>query len=133
MICERMNGAVSGKARFIWQQPAGRLAIVAFMFLAFLLQGYATQTHIHIEKSAVSSTQLKSGGAPAHDNYPGNDDPANCPICQQIMQAGQFVAPAWLMPLLVLMTVSIIAIVEVVRPRYDAVSHNWRSRGPPQH
>jgi hypothetical protein len=107
------------------------MLLVAFMLLAFVFQGYATQTHIHVQNVPAAVHDVKGGAG--HDKYPPNDDPANCPICQQIMQAGHYVAPAWLMPLLILQTISAIEIVTVTGPRNDAVSHNWRSRGPPQH
>jgi len=101
------------------------------MLLALVVQGYATQTHIHKQSSATVSAALKAGGSPKHDDFPVNDDPANCPICQQIIHAGQFVAPAWLIPFLLILAISKIEIATLAVPHFDSVSHNWRSRGPP--
>ena len=56
-----------------------------------------------------------------------------CPTCQQISHAGQFVAPAWLVPFLLVVAVSTIEITTAVLPHYDTVSHSWRGRGPPLH
>lgn len=123
--------ALSGKKSLVRRPAGGRLLLIGFMLLAFIVQGYATQTHIHNESVAAAGILVKNGGAPGHENYPGNDDPANCPICQQILQSGQFVAPAWQMPLLVTLVVSAIEFTIVATPRYDAISHSWRSRGPP--
>jgi hypothetical protein len=125
--------ALSCKKSLIRRPAPGRLLLIGFMLLAFIVQGYATQTHIHNESFAAAGILVKSSGAPGHDNYPANDDPANCPICQQILQAGQFVAPTWLIPLLMTLAISVIEFTILAVPRYDAVSHNWRSRGPPAH
>src|SRR5471032_1729163 len=109
-LYSRMNGAirrgtVPGKRPTAW-----RGLFVAFMLLALVVQGYATQTHIHKQSGSAVSSALKAGGSPKHDNFPVNDDPANCPICQQIIHAGQFVAPAWLVPFLLVLAISKIEI-----------------------
>ena len=99
------------------------------MLLTLVVQGYATQTHLHKQNGSTISAALKAGESPKHNNFPANDDPANCPICQQIMQAGQFVAPVWLVPLLV--AGGFDGGNRIVVPHYDTVSHSWRGRGPP--
>src|SRR5471032_1753127 len=124
-----MNGAILRKHGVGKRPTAWRGFLVAFMLLALVVQGYATQTHIH-KKSTVSAA-LKAGGSPKHDNIPINYDPANCSICQQIIHAGQFVAPAWLVPFLLILAISKIEIATLAVPHFDSVSHNWRSRGPP--
>jgi hypothetical protein len=108
----------------------GRLLLVAAMLLAFALQGYATQTHIHKldGRAGLVTLSLDKTG---HTKYPPGDDPVNCALCQQISHAGQYVVPAWLAPFLILDAVSVIEIAPFVMPRFDAVSHGWRSRGPP--
>ena len=126
-----MNRAVLRKTGLVKRPTAWRRFLVAFVLLALVVQGYATQTHIHKQNSATVSTALKAGGSPKHDNFPVNDDPANCPICQQITHAGQFVAPAWLVPFLLVLAISRIEIATLAVPHFDSVSHNWRSRGPP--
>lgn len=111
---------------------AWRRFLVAVMLLALVVQGYATQTHIHKQNGSTVSVALKADGSPKHDNFPVNDDPANCAICQQIIHAGQFLAPAWLSPFLLILAISKIEIATLAIPRFDAVSYDWRSRGPPQ-
>ena len=105
--------------------------LVGALLLALVVQGYATQTHIHKQSTSTVSAALKADGSPTHDNFPVNDDPANCPICQQIIHAGQFVAPAWLVPFLLVLAISKIEIAALAVPHFNSVSHNWRSRGPP--
>jgi hypothetical protein len=43
------------------------------------------------------------------------------------------VAPAWLTPFLLVLAISTIEIADIALPRFNAVSHNWRGRGPPLH
>lgn len=112
----------------------GRLLLVSLMLLVFGLQDYAVQTHIperaeaafSIEKTALP---VAAPGASKHKNLP--DKPDNCPLCQQLY-AGQYVAPGALAFFLSILTVSTIETVLGVTPHYDAVSHSWRSRGPPR-
>ena len=128
-----MNGAVARSTGLIKRLPAWRWFLVASIILTLVVQGYATQTHLHEQSGSTVSAALKAGETPKHDNFPVNDDPANCPVCQQILHAGQFVAPAWLLPFLILAAVSTIEITTAVLPHYDTVSHSWRGRGPPLH
>jgi hypothetical protein len=115
------------------KSPAWRMFFVGLMVLALAIQGYTVQTHIHKQGFASASIAINVGGSSGHDKIPVNDDPANCPTCQQILHAGQFVAPAWLVPFLLVVAVSTIEITTAVLPHYDTVSHSWRSRGPPLH
>jgi len=128
-----MNGVASRKTKLARRPSAWRWFLVAALLLTLVVQGYATQTHLHKQNGSTVSAALTAGGMPKHDNFPVNDDPANCPVCQQILHAGQFVAPAWLLPFLILAAVSTIEITTAVLPHYDTVSHSWRGRGPPLH
>jgi hypothetical protein len=120
----------SGNART--KSPAWRVFFAGLMVLALVVQGYTLQSHIHRELGSTNVT-LNTGGATGHDEIPANDDPARCPTCQQILHAGQFVAPDWLLPFLVIASVSTVEITAAALPHYDTVSHSWRSRGPPLH
>ena len=107
--------------------------LVSVLLLALVVQGFATQTHLHWQKISPDSFAAAANHLPGHDKNPLNEDPANCPICEQIIHAGQFVAPAWLSPFLLVLAISTIEIVNVALPGFDAVSHSWRGRGPPLH
>jgi hypothetical protein len=120
----------SGKPRT--KTPFWRLFVAGLMALVLVVQGYSLQTHLHKEFGSATVT-LNTGGSTGHHKIPVNDDPASCPTCQQILHAGQFVAPAWLLPLLVNVAVSRVEIVTAAIPHYDTVSHSWRGRGPPLH
>jgi len=114
------------------KSPAWRVLLAALMVLALVAQSYTLQSHIHRELGAAAVT-LNTDGSAGHGKLPANDDPARCPTCQQILHAGQFVAPAWLLPFLVIASVSTIEITTAALPHYDTVSHSWRGRGPPLH
>ena len=106
-----------------------RLVVIYAAMLAFAFQGYVLQTHIHFAPAtAIADTQGASGH---HDKFPANDDPANCPICQEILHSGHFVTPAAAALLLPTLAVSTIALVDQPLPVVAAPSHSWRGRAPP--
>jgi hypothetical protein len=125
--------------RFAWRAPSFvRLGLTSLMLMAFALQSTITQTHIHIgsfSTTAGFSTDLKVADQPTKSNHtrvPVDGDPANCPICQEMMYAGQFVMPAAMVFILPAQVVSIVPpsveIPRVVR----TISHSWQGRAPPR-
>ena len=112
-----------------------RVAIAFFVLLAFTFQTYVSQTHIHLAPDAfASSSKLVShpGNGQQPDRFPANGDPANCPVCQEIVHSGQFVTPTAAVLLLPVVAVSIVAIVVDIPAATQSASHTWRSRAPPQ-
>ena len=124
-----------------------RHVLPTLMLVAFALQSYVTQTHIHFAGHVVTggftfpgeSTKALSGNALGaaqdqgdHDKYPPGDDPANCPICQEILYAGHYVAPAAIAVLLPTLAIRTIARVDAELPIVSSVSHIWQVRGPPR-
>jgi hypothetical protein len=101
------------------------------MLLAFLLQSFATQTHIHFLPDAPAAAKIAAADTPVKKNTPNNDNPDNCPLCQ-LLYGGQYVAPTNLIFFLPMVAVSTIEIALGVTPHYDAVSHSWRGRAPPR-
>lgn len=122
-----------------WRQLLPMLVLVAFA-----LQSYVTQTHIHFaghvmtggfsfpDDSSKATLGQAAGDTGDHDKYPPGDDPANCPICQEIMYAGHYVAPAFAHVILISLPASTIAVVAAVPLRLFALSHNWQGRAPPR-
>lgn len=116
-------------------------AAVALTLVAFSLQSFMTQTHIHfapaLERALAASNSALPGAHDAiaskknHDRYPANQDPANCPICQEMLYAGHYVTPAAIAALAPAWAISIIATVELVPLFVSARSHSWRGRAPP--
>ncbi len=105
------------------------------MLVAFALQSYVFQTHIHFAAGDLAHLTIGANTAPSghHDNFPANDDPANCPICQEILHSGHFVTPSAAALLLPMLAVSTILLVERPLPHILAPSHGWRGRAPPHH
>src|SRR5690348_14204445 len=87
--------------------PSWRQAFLLLIGTAFLLQSYVTQTHIHplgrapVRVIALASPESDASPKvgkqdqrnPSGDRLPANDDPAKCPLCQAMGQAGQYVWP----------------------------------------
>ena len=121
-----------------------RLTLTFLMLAAFALQTTVMQTHVHIGSVAVTAGFLEDlkignpdqpGAAKStqpRDHFPANDDPANCPICQEIMHAGQFVTPQAVALLLPTEPVSFVPISLAIPIFTEAVSHSWQGRAPPR-
>ncbi len=112
-----------------WRQVLASLVVVLFA-----LQSYVTQTHIHfLHLARAAQTVGLAVKAPAHHNPQPADNPASCPICQDMAMTGHYTAPGailFALPPLVAMPAQ--AVLEV--PRFVAtVSHIWLGRAPPQH
>ncbi len=121
-----------------------RILLILLAFVALTIQVMVVQSHIHTPPSAAKVQSLSlitvaagvgddhSAGAP-RDKYPVNDDPSNCPLCQQFGHSGQFVASTTvLVSVPYFITVSFIVFCEAL-PVCLAVSHSWQGRAPPQH
>jgi len=108
-----------------------RLAITFFALFAFAVQSYVTQVHIHGAPHVAAGYALDKDVGQKPDKFPPSDDPANCPICQEILHAGHYVTPsAAILPLPVAAPFTIARIVEVVTIA-AIYSHGWKSRAPP--
>jgi hypothetical protein len=103
-----------------------RLLITLFALFAFSLQSYIGQIHIHLESDAAASQKH------APDKFPANGDPANCPICQEILHNGQFVTPSSAVLLPPTLAVSVVQIAAEIPLLARTLSHAWRSRAPPK-
>ncbi|MBN9592428.1 MAG: hypothetical protein J0I02_09370 [Alphaproteobacteria bacterium] len=121
-------------------RPHGRLGVVLFALLAFALQSYTVQTHIHFSAKLVASrnhaADADQSKTPAADHNgdpakPAKGDPANCPICQAMANAGAYITPApaiLALPSLAHFTIAIFVVRSVaIRP----LSHSWYGRAPP--
>lgn len=121
-----------------------RLLVTFVALFAFLAQSCITQSHFHLLlrsgaplaawDAAPSAAKVKLGGAQDrdHGNIPAKDDPANCPICQQIMVAGAFVTPS-----VTAMATPVVAEAAAYPTRTAFFfapdpSHSWQGRAPPR-
>ena len=140
----------SAQAMIVRQPPLPRMLFVLLAVVALMIQILVVQTHIHIPQTAgrlqtVSITTLAHSlvsGATVQivddtttaprDKYPINEDPSNCPLCQEIAHSGQFVhSVAALAALPAFVSVHFIVFSETL-PSLFAVSHSWRGRAPPR-
>jgi hypothetical protein len=138
------------RATAVGHQSLPRALSVLMAVVALVIQILVVQTHIHIPQvsgrsasvSIVTVAQTLMAGSAAEvadqqanlprDKYPINEDPSNCPLCQEIAHSGQFVqsaaalayVPAWI-------SVHFIVFSETL-PSLFTVSHNWQGRAPPQ-
>jgi hypothetical protein len=116
-------------AASVRERSSGWRFIVGLVLIAFTLQSYLTQTHIHTATpAAVTKIFTHSPG-----KAPLDDNPMDCPFCQAVAHDGPFFLPT--APLLILS----FTIVELAAPAFrihhfrDAPAHIWQSRAPPHH
>ncbi len=114
------------------RRDASRLALIAFTLLALVFQTFVVQTHIHVTAARASFGIEKSAGqGQKPDKFPPADDPANCPICQELLHAGAFVTPTPT-ALLVSTAVTVVhMVVAEIATTEIVTSHGWKSRAPP--
>jgi hypothetical protein len=118
---------------------------LAFTLAAFAFRSFVLQTHVHFG----TALQVAQNESPAALKSPAQavkqlaqnstrqgkdspiDDPAKCPLCQEYLYAGNYIAPAGIAVLPPAQTVSTIALeTRVLRPVW-AISHSWQGRAPP--
>lgn len=102
--------------------------------LAFALQSFIAQTHIHDAWQASGDiVRLAAPGSAQPGKSPLDHSRPDCPFCQAVTHLGAALAsPA---PLLTLPFAWIETTVFVFTARADSVSaaHHWKSRAPPRH
>lgn len=113
------------------KQPATRRFITLFALLAFFLQGFAVQTHLHhYTKPAAALAAADNIPAPSKSIDPV--DLGSCRLCQELVHAGVFVAPA---------SFALFASVSFVTAGLAPISFfadatasafGWQSRAPPR-
>jgi hypothetical protein len=115
-----------------------RRAIAALALAVFTIANFVTQTHVHLLgvpeggkiAAAVNGFRFEQPLAPGKSNP--FDDPATCPLCQDIALAGHFTTPAAL-PVLPPAPVALPVAIFIAMPAFVAtVSHSWRGRAPPE-
>jgi hypothetical protein len=120
---------MSGDARLIKESSLGWRLIVCLVLIAFTLQSFVTQSHIHNRASAAATKVLTHSPSKA----PLDDNPLDCPFCQAVAHDGPFFLPA--APLLALSVAYIELCATTFRFHnfWDAPAYIWQSRAPPHH
>jgi len=122
--------ARSGQLMTARKPLLSRLAML-FALLAFAVQGFAVQTHIHGEplSAAAHITHISVPTQPApQDPY----DPTNCPLCQEMLHAGVYIAPAMVDFAVLLSAVAFAPAFELLPHAASQRQHGWQSRAPPR-
>jgi len=115
-----------------------RLAVTLFVALTFVLQGFATQTHVHFSTDRDVNVNFSDGNIakvtkalPSQKGDHGKLPPKDCPLCQQILIAGAFVSPTIVAMLLPTQVPLPAPIVFVRSNLFRLTSHSWHGRAPP--
>lgn len=123
-------------ARHLTTAPFGesaRRAATWLLVLAFALQSYVTQIHIHHVSAGSSAIVKVLSKAPAPRSLPGDSGTQDCPLCQAVAHAGAFFAPVTpLLPLPVLWG-EFLARATHAQTADGISTHDWHSRAPPLH
>jgi len=114
---------------------AWRLCATLFLLLAFTLQAFITQTHIHGPASAGDRTAIVKivGQTSAVAVTTTSDDTVACPFCQAMVVAGSFFIPTPLG----MSTQAGLAVEHALPPNVVGLalahaSFSWRSRATPE-
>jgi hypothetical protein len=129
-IAGRMN---SGRTRLaVWRRGIGRSAFVWVLLIAFALQSYLTQTHIHGTNPALGGACIVKclEKAPAENTAPSKNV-ADCPLCQAIVHAGFFFAPGVPIAAHLCLWVRCASPFTDSHASFSASAHSWHSRAPP--
>ena len=114
-------------------RPRGALrrALTMFALVAFALQGYLIQTHIHgLSAFAVAASGQHTVSA-SSPKAPTDGDDLSCPLCQDSVRAGNYLVPAAVSALPPTLAVNAILFNAAALVASKAISHIWQSRGPP--
>ena len=128
-------GIASAHFPEIGRTGARRLVVTCILLLAFVLQSFVTQTHIHGAPASVGRGSIAdaAGKVSATPSKPTHDDGVACPLCQATAAAGAFFSPA----VLAVGAPVVQAEAAILSPTFAglaiaAAGFSWRSRAPPQ-
>jgi hypothetical protein len=101
--------------------------------LAFALQSYIAQTHIHDSwQAAGGSASLAATQSHQQGKLPFDHGRADCPFCQAVLHVGAALTSPT--TVLTLPSVWVLTTPLMFTARADSVSaaHDWKSRAPPR-
>jgi hypothetical protein len=127
-----MTGAAADIARVRLLSPARRF-IVFVAAIAFVLQSYITQTHIHDGMPGLGGgVKTTAEQLSAHGKIPADHRSADCPFCQVIIHSGVFVAPVAKAIQLPLVWIETAMLAFTARADSKSATPDWQSRAPPR-
>ncbi|HEY0281521.1 MAG TPA: hypothetical protein VGC27_02730 [Rhizomicrobium sp.] len=105
-------------------------SLVAFLVLvAFSLQGFLIQTHIHELPASAPVTGVSVSVPLGGKTLPDTD---TCLFCQEYVHAGAYLTSAAAAMLPPFAVVSLLAIFDAPLVAAPPLSHNWMGRAPPR-
>ena len=125
----------TGATRVLTSGQSGWRALTWVLVLAFGLQSYITQTHIHGAASLFDAPVAIGkifGKAPAPATPGDRDDGSDCPLCQAIVHAGAFFAPVAITLFLPVSWIEPFVHVPVAGLSSGGTAYHWQSRAPPR-
>lgn len=112
--------------------PRLKAVVTLLTLLSFLAQGYLIQTHIHGLPAAFAAEHATPIASQSpNGSLPGDDDQASCLLCQEFVQAGNYLTPAAIAVLPPFTVARVIAVETLPAIAAKPSSHNWRGRAPP--
>jgi hypothetical protein len=108
-----------------------RRLVMLFALLAFALQAYLVQTHMHGQPGVLSLKPHVS--APVQPAPFDPLAPANCALCQEILHAGTAITPDNSPSALLLTGIAMVPAIALLPAEALALTTGWRSRAPPHH
>lgn len=135
-------------------KPAiSHMLFVLAALTALMIQILVVQPHIHVAQTVsvtrgvvvIGTAEDEAKGilggvnrtaanttSPSRDKYPVNEDPSNCPLCQEIVYSGHFVQSTAILAVLLFHDAVGRASLHQALPSFFAVSHIWHGRAPPK-
>lgn len=110
----------------------GLRVLTLILALAFTLQSFVTQTHIHGIGPAAEPgiAKLLKGSPPNPSPLDSSDN--SCAFCQAVAHSGAFFAPSAPVLLLPVSSTALALPPVVVSISGNAFAHSWQSRAPPK-
>jgi hypothetical protein len=118
-----MAQAIAKNAR-----STGWRLIAALLLLAFVVQSYVAQTHMH-DAAQVGVSIGKTNG---HDSPPLENSPLDCPFCQAVAHDSGFFVPTGPLLFLSAQWMEMAPPHVLIRDSASAPVHDWKSRAPPR-
>lgn len=113
------------------KRPAAQRYVTLFALLAFFLQSFALQSHVHpLDQASSIAAAINNVPAPVKKIDPV--DLGSCRLCQEIAHAGAFVAPSAFVAPASQNTAAIVFTALPLLAGLLAPAFAWQSRAPPQ-
>jgi hypothetical protein len=113
----------------------GRAIATPMVLVAFLLQIFVVQTHVHFPAATSADIGHAASGAPSHAlrlaKDTGDAAMAHCPWCKAILASGSYLPLAALPIALPVAFRFLDPISQHDLAVFSASSHAWQSRAPP--